>query len=924
MAGLFNSKRKVEAPSAKETGGALFKPSSTTTETKPSSGALFKPSGVTMPTEKDQYDTTSTDRSISNAKMRIQSAGGELDKDPRNWLERGLNLPEKQNWLFDTLDVINRPQQALFGAVDAVYDKNYKDIGKQALEGVKGNERRKGSDFIDPFGKLAEEYTGINPVEKLGLDEGRFKRGALGLAVDIASDPTNLIPAGLITKGASVVTKPIAKGLSKLSDTVPAVQSVKDGLGSMFKYQYGWDDTLKGGKDDAVKDLFDNTQNLVRTKSDDALKNVTDQARAAGGYKTGDDVGRILEKDLESTFVGPSPATSSDPKIVQAADNIMKSNNEIRQWANDSGVEIDELQGYMTHILSSEERKFRKTSKGKSEVLGGGSFGMKPNKNILNQRKYEMSATQANETVGRKMFDPNAYFATAMGQKRLIEYVGAKKFMDDVLGNPSFAKKKDDFITENGSIPEGLVTIKPDQFKFFKVDLDDGKSFMGVAGGTEYVVTPGVKQALERFNQVSTDQGIKSFLRGVDKIQGMWKRLTLLSGPYHIRNDIGAKYNNYVGGMNVPEITKYSLLADKEVVNAFRGIESPLYKEFKDQGLGSSSQLAVDLARAGDTPEKAIEKAVKDQSKSKLRRGVEKANPLRVFQTSQELGVAIDQTNRLALYKWAKDKGMSPKDAARKVREVQFDYTRTTNAEREIFTRFAPFYRWSRNNIPFQIRQFVNDPKKYARTDHLYDGARDSLGMDEENTPEFMKENFYLPVSGDGEGGGKMLGLNLPAADLTKLSNPGKLALDTITPAIKTPIEMVTNRNFFFNNEIESFKGEQKKYRIPEEIYGVDIPGGGKELGGLPVKAAYGLEQAGGQPVRGLSRILAKQTVAEKENEALKPSLGISAMLKKYDINKENFYKKKNELRELMDYIDYLEQEQGQRPKTISQIKKGL
>ena len=928
MPGLFNPNKKEE-PSDKKKSGGLFSPKTNEAKEKKSNGGLFKAPDVSsksIPLITDtKWDTTKLDKSIENAKIRIKDAGGEVDKDDRNWVEKKLNLPEGQNWFFDALEVIGRPQQALYGGVEAFFDGENGKILGNALEGFKGNEKRSFTNVIDSYGRYTEDKLGENKAEKIGLTEPGWRRSAANFIGNVVADPINLVPGGVVTKAVKPVGQiggKVIKSIPGLTDKV--IEPTKDALGSIFKYQHGWDETLTGDKDGTIKELFNDTQNIVRNKTDDALKNVTEQARLAGGYKAGDDVGRIMESNLESSFVGPKLPSSSDPNIIQAADNLVKSNNEIRQWANDMGVSIDELQGYMTHLLSSEERAFRKTSKGKRASLSGTIGITKPNDKILNKRKYAMTAEEANELVGRKMFEPNAFFSTALGQKRLIEYVGAKKFMDNVLSNPSFAMKKDDFLVQYGSIPDDLVTISPDQFKFFKVDIDDGKSIMGVAKGQEYVVTKGVRDALQRFNNVTTDQGIRNFLRGYDKVQGWWKRLALLSVPYHVRNLIGGMFNNYVGGMNSVDMARYTTEAGNTIQKALRGKETPLYKEFREQGLSSSSQMAVDLARAGDTPEKAIEKAVKDRSKSKLRRGADKLNPLRAFQTSQELGTVIDQTNRFALYKWARDKGMSPKDAARKVREVQFDYTRTTNAEREVFTRFVPFYRWSRNNIPFQLRQFINNPAKYARVGNAIEAQQENVGIDDTNMPGYMKEGMYIPWSGDGQGSGKLLAMNLPAADLTKLTNPGKLFVDSLTPLAKLPIELSSNTNFFFGNEIQKFRDEEKKYQIPENIWGMDIPGGGTQIGGLPVKTAYAVESLGGQPARGLSGLISKPTVAEQENQSLKPSLGIRSLLKNYDINESNYRAKQRELEQLLDYLKYLEQETGERPRTISDIKRGI
>ncbi len=81
---------------------------------------------------------------------------------------------------------------------------------------------------------------------------------------------------------------------------------------------------------------------------------------------------------------------------------------------------------------------------------------------------------------------------------------------------------------------------------------------------------------------------------------------------------------------------------------------------------------------------------------------------------------------------------MSPEDAAKKVREVQFDYTRTTPFEREVLARVIPFYRWMRNNLPFQIKQFINDPRKYSRLNDLRLILQESLGIDDDSAPEWM------------------------------------------------------------------------------------------------------------------------------------------------------------------------------------------
>lgn len=861
------------------------------------------------------FDTGALQKSIDNAKLRIQDAGGNVSPDRRNGVEKFLNLPEDQNWLFDTLEVIGRPQQALYQWFKGKLDKKPgSEITKDTIKGFKGTaERESGS-------KLLNEYAGL---------ENKYGRAIGGFGIDVVSDPLNLIPGAAFTKIGKGVGKGVSAGtkaLDKTTDIIPGVKglkentlapalnSAKEGLGSMFKYQYGWDRTLTGGKDDTLKNLYNQTENQIKYMSENSLKDVTGAAKSAGGVKTGDDVGRLMEKN--QAVYGPALRPfSTDPKITKAADDLVKSNDTLRQWAIDNDIPVGEIDGYMRHILSAEEQALRKRAK--PGAIDRPMSGMNnPDKKILQGRKLQGTAEDINQEIGRKFFEPNAYFSTAVGQRKLIEYGNAVKFRREVLDNPNFATKRQPGVDP----PPGSEIINTNNYEFLK---NPANPLPDKIGG-EYIVTKGVKSALERYQKLTTDDGINAFLKMYDTGLGAWKRLALLSGGYHLRNDIGAKFNNYVAGMDTPDILKYSSMAMKDIKDAMSGKGSALYDLYRKEGLSSTSQNAVEFAKHGSNPEKAITNAVKRDSRSTGRKVAGVLNPLRATENSQAAGNVVDQVNRFALFRWAVEKkGMLPEQAAAKVRETQFDYSRNTNFEKGIATRVVPFYRWSRNNIPFQLRKFAEDPARYSRVDKLRRNFQDSFGLEEKDTPDYMKQNFFMPITGNGDGSGRMLGANLPVGDLTRLSSPGKLGLDSLAGPLKLLGELPSNRNLFYGNEIQGFEGQAKKYRIPEKIYGIDIPGGGKKLGGLPVKMAYALEQLGGQPARGLSKMLGVPTQQELENQSLKPSLGISSLLKPYDIKETNYRAKQKELRELEDMIYYLEQELGQRPRSVRDIKRG-
>lgn len=846
----------------------------------------------------DSFDTTSLDKQISNANTRIADSGYKTeDADQRNWFEKATNLPKGQNWFFDTLELLGRPG----GAVKNVIDKNVingtEGLGEAAWKGFSGQEKVHGS-------HLAEDLGVENKV-------GKF---ALGLGLDIALDPLTYVPGGVLLKGAkgaaNLAAAPVKFGYNALENASkplqtfrtnvvePALTKTKDALGHAFVPQYKWDQTLTGASDDTVKNLFNQTNNNIRFQSEESLKNIGNVAKTTG-LQAGDDVGRLMEKDLQ--VFGPRPARqySNDPKVQQAAQNLMKSNDDIRQWATDSGVDVGQLQGYMAHILSAEERALRP----KKINVDRGTQGNNPDKKILNARTLQGSAEDVNQQVGRKFFEPNAYFSTAIGQKRLVQYANAVKFRREVLGNPEFAQP----FTKGMRVTDDAAVINTNNYQFIKDPLGQLPDEVG----GEYLVTKGVKAALDRYQHAASDEGTKGFLKAYDTLQSLWKRGALFSLGYHARNQAGAMFNNYVGGMNPADLVKYTKDGFREVTEAVKGKESAMFKEYRQQGLSSNSLSQVEFAKFGEDPEKAIERTVKNLSRDKKGQVTQRLNPKNAFQTSQEVGNYFDQANRFGLYKWARDKGMSSEEAAKKVREVQFDYSNTTPFESNVVSRVIPFYRWMRNNIPFQVRQAINDPRKYEYINKARLNAQEVVGLNDENIPDYMKESFAIPITGE-NGKGKMLGLNLPLGDLTKLSRPGKTLVDSTSVLLKTPAELALNYNTFLRKPIEKFAGQEKKYQIPftDKGFGIDS------------KTAYALEQATGQIGRGLSGFLQKPESADQDTLNRLPTLGISSLSKDFDAEKYAYYKKLDELKKMQDLMLYIQQQEGSKPRTLNEIKK--
>lgn len=180
---------------------------------------------------------------IGNYETRLQNVGinPKKAKDTRNPIEKFLNLKENQNVLFDIFELINRPQQALFGAVDNAIKG--KDVVKGLKQGITGEKTTTGGKILRDLGMKG------NDKANLFTKEGRKNihlSDVLGFGLDLFADPVDYIAAPVKIGGtaAKVVRKAdniadIAKGskglklvkaADKVGDTAKGISKAKSAL----------------------------------------------------------------------------------------------------------------------------------------------------------------------------------------------------------------------------------------------------------------------------------------------------------------------------------------------------------------------------------------------------------------------------------------------------------------------------------------------------------------------------------------------------------------------------------------------------------------------------------------------------------------------------------------------------------------------
>ena len=367
------------------------------------------------------------DTQIKNTKTRLAAGGVDVDSatDSRNALEKFLGLPEDQNVLFDLFELLNRPQQALFGAIEA--GQKGEDAGQAAWSHFKGDEETQFKDILMNTGAFEDEKGKLNVVD------------ALGFVGDVLLDPVDLalIPvtgganvalsavdtAGDVAKGAKT-SKSILEGMeaigkgskrigkvakatdtisdvAKMADSATEMKSISDlvfsGIGKGIKSGAKITDT---GIEKALKYL-DETKGVQVGDAFAKLGYTNVGSKTAAGLgkylRNADEVGDVLNyipkgnleryKEIKETISNIFKVKGGTKKAIHAAneaeflskaakgrieDTIKKYDNAVEAFSKKSGMSVEDINNAMTDV--TEHLGLNRSYKG-SDILKSAKSG---------------------------------------------------------------------------------------------------------------------------------------------------------------------------------------------------------------------------------------------------------------------------------------------------------------------------------------------------------------------------------------------------------------------------------------------------------------------------------------------------------------------------------------------------------------------
>ena len=307
-----------------------------------------------------------------------------------------------------------------------------------------------------------------------------------------------------------------------------------------------------------------------------------------------------------------------------------------------------------------------------------------------------------------------------------------------------------------------------------------------------------------------------AFLKAFDKVSNTFKSMALASGRFVTNSAFGNFFESYMtSGVNLLDPTMIKNYIDyksgkelefngyttTEITNAMRlfgGAETEASNLLREDSLYKSAKGIM------DKPETPL---------TKFFNKISPVNPLSsdfvAYRGIMKAQGEIEEMSRFINVITHLDNGEDLATAIDRTTKALFDYSDLTDFEQNVMKRVIPFYTFMRNNIPLQLENMANSPAKYQRMLDFYNSAEDLNSEREQKLkPSYLDGMLSI-------GNNRFLNLPNPVFELESLINPKDFA-QGLNPMIKTPIELLMNKQMYSGSDISKYDktGEKVKYAV--------------------------------------------------------------------------------------------------------------
>lgn len=277
------------------------------------------------------------------------------------------------------------------------------------------------------------------------------------------------------------------------------------------------------------------------------------------------------------------------------------------------------------------------------------------------------------------------------------------------------------------------------------------------------------------------------------KFNSVWKEWATFRYPgFHVRNAMGAWFNNFLGGVTVEDyrmairirkalsekgadaLVDAKLVKDYQLERVFRTKDitwGDLATRVADNGIGAANARATADVRS---VAEAVSKELGSSGKVSALRRFGESPKAKWVPFTRSFGESTTELTenffRTAAFMGGMRATGGDEFGARAFTMLRHgDYTDLTDFEERFVKDVLPFYKWLRTNFPYQLRTLVENPGKHLAALKAKDAAYVVQGFDPEEAragmPDWMRNEFALPFPKGGDIASFVM-LDLPMSDL--------------------------------------------------------------------------------------------------------------------------------------------------------------
>jgi len=326
-----------------------------------------------------------------------------------------------------------------------------------------------------------------------------------------------------------------------------------------------------------------------------------------------------------------------------------------------------------------------------------------------------------------------------------------------------------------------------------------------------------------------------------DAVHNVWKGYAILSPGFWARNYMGGMFLNYLHGVDISSYTRFMRaynalkieqavaqgkirraegrkLLDKATGGKVSADDISIVRQMEETGAFGQGQAGVEF-----TPSTGGRGVITVAGK---RIDLNKFNPFSsrnvALKAGHSMNIKVETFLRGSIGFDTMKKGGTLGQAMDDIWKYHFDYDDLSRFERGVVKKIVPFYTWTRKSLPLIAEQFMMKPYKFNRYRMAVDAISEDDWSDFGVVPDWMVRQGAVPLGHKFAGEHMWMIPDLPMRGFYELVNTptradmspierigavGEALSSMVTPLIKAPVELLTNRNIWkgysFNGSLE-------------------------------------------------------------------------------------------------------------------------